>query len=180
MSTFSHLWPSVSFAGCGASLLSSLALACRSELRQRWRPVREGFSCGEPRVSQAFASNRIHETIQAFDGVPRHIPLIESKGELVHVPTEMLGAHLMVNAVNPALQDSPNRFDAIRAHRPACILTSRMRYRVMPKEQTIQAIENDMVIRVELRSNFDIGVNLALDVADGPQFDDLGPGVSGA
>ncbi len=83
-----------------------------------------GASCRQPRIGQALTFDRVHERIKTLQGMPLHVALIQPEGELVNIPRQMLRRNLMVNAVDSALQDGPNRFDAVRADRPTRVLTT--------------------------------------------------------
>lgn len=65
-------------------------------------------------VGKPPAGRAIDEAVQPQQGVPRDVSIIESERELVNVPTKVLRADMMIGAINAALQDSPNAFDAIR------------------------------------------------------------------
>src|SRR5688572_22462837 len=59
-------------------------------------------------VSQSLSSNGINKTVQPFQRVALHVARVQSKGKFVNVATQMLRAHLVVHAVNTALEHRPN------------------------------------------------------------------------
>ena len=59
-------------------------------------------------VSEPLAHNRIHERIQPLECVACDVSLIQPEGKFVNVPGEVLLADLMVDSVQPTLEDRPN------------------------------------------------------------------------
>ncbi len=140
----------------------------RSKCSVEIRDPKEGDSSGhlryQPSIRQALTYDGINERIEALKRMPRHVALVQSPGELLDVAVQVLGAHLMVNAVDTALQDGPNALNAICGHRPACVLTGAVIDRLMAVEQAVQVVKNHVVIGVKLAPDFDVAVNLAVDV----------------
>jgi hypothetical protein len=58
---------------------------------------------------------RNDERVQPLQGVTAHVADVQAEGELVHVAMQMLLRNLMVDAIDSALEHSPNAFDAVRA-----------------------------------------------------------------
>jgi hypothetical protein len=72
-----------------------------------------GHSCDQILVGQPLASRAVNEAVEPQQRVPRHIAFVEAESELVNVATEMLRADMMEGAIDAALQNCPNRFDAV-------------------------------------------------------------------
>src|SRR5208282_4099634 len=128
--------------------LSALVLAC---------------SCCEPFVSEPRPRNRVHERIEPLERVPCNVAVVQTEGKLVNVTTEMLLANLVVDAVQPALEDRPDTFDTVRAGLAAHIFVRRMVDALLFEEQAVQVIVRAMLIGKESRADFDVAVNGVLD-----------------
>jgi hypothetical protein len=64
-------------------------------------------------VGQPPAGCAVNEAFQPSQRMTLHVAFVESERELVDVPTEVLRADMMIGAIDAALQDSPNAFDAV-------------------------------------------------------------------
>jgi hypothetical protein len=71
------------------------------------------YSSDQPFVGQSLPCRAVNEAIETLQGVPLHIALIEPESELIDVPAKVLRADMVEGAVNTALQDSPDAFDAV-------------------------------------------------------------------
>lgn len=85
----------------------------------------------------------------------------------------MLLGNLMIDAVQSALQDGPDGLDRVRGGWPTGILAHRMVDRVVPVEQPVKVAENQMIIRVELRTGFNRTVNFPVDIVQCPKVNNL-------
>src|SRR4051812_14004874 len=72
------------------------------------------FSCDQLLVGDAALGRGGNQAIQPLEGVALHVPLVEPEGELVDVAAKVFVAGVVIDAVQPALQDSPNGLDAVR------------------------------------------------------------------
>ena len=91
-------------------------------------------------------SDRIHEAVQTLQGVPLHVPFVQTESELVNVTAQMLRAGVMIDAVNPALHYRPNAFDAVGVDAVPGILTRTVVHRLMVKGLTIQSTVARMLV----------------------------------
>ena len=79
--------------------------------------------------------------------MPRNVAFIEPKRELIDVAKQVLGAGVMVDTVQPALEHSPDGFNAVRAHAVLGVDSSRVIDRLMAKEQPVKADVPGCLIR---------------------------------
>jgi hypothetical protein len=80
------LW--ISFSG--AAVFASLEADARGQYQPSCRVPLE-FSLDEPRIGQPFPGHGLIESVNALQGVPFHVSVIEAEGELVNVAMQMLG-----------------------------------------------------------------------------------------
>lgn len=83
-------------------------------------------------VRQPLADNRIHERIEALECVAFDVPFVQPKSGFLDVSVQVLGGDVVINPMNPALQDGPHRFDTVRGSRAPRILARRVVDRLMP------------------------------------------------
>lgn len=121
-------------------------LSCRG---REERPASGRTSCRHLLVGDPSANYSRNKRVQPGQGVFFDISLVKPKGELGHVPAKVLGGHLMVDAVDTAFHDSPNRFDAVRAHRTTGVFPGRMIDRFVLVEQPVEIVEDYVVIGVK-------------------------------
>src|SRR3990167_2686132 len=171
-SGFTHLtslsrscWP----AAFGVELVSTLPLAGRPAPRQRWNPTLSEVwpSLDQPRVGQALAGHPVNEAVEPVERVNLDVALVQAEGELVHVAPEVLGAGVMVDTHQPALQDRPDALNAVRMGRATRVFTDGVVDRLVTVEQPVQPLKNRVVVGVELRARFDALVNRAVDFIEG-------------
>src|SRR5579864_4726941 len=89
-------------------------------LFERWRPVLAAVSdypsSDQILVGEPLPRNACHEAVQPLKGVPLHVALIEPERELVYIAMQVLVAGVVIDAVQPALQNGPDALDAVRRH----------------------------------------------------------------
>src|SRR4051812_43264700 len=95
-----------------------------SSLCPRSNPIPWEASCGEPPVRDPLALGRIHKAIQPSRRVVGYVPLVQPKRKLIDVTAQVLRAGVMVDTVQPTLQDGPNALDAVRVSRTTGVLAS--------------------------------------------------------
>lgn len=95
--------------------------------------------------------------------MPLNVPFVQPPCELLDVSVKMLGAGVMINTVQTALQYGPDALDTVRGHRTARILAGRVVNGIVLVEQAVQVVEHHVVIGVKLTAGFDRAVNLAVD-----------------
>jgi hypothetical protein len=167
--------PSLPLSGDVSSLLSTSVLAGKPAPHPPFcRVPPESPSCREPLVCEPFSSRSGDERIKARQRVVRDVAFVQPERELIDVSKEMLGTRVMVDAMQPALQDSPNALDRVCMSGSALILARAVVDGLVPVKQPVQIVEEHMLIGIELRPNFDVAVNLIVDVIEGPNLCDLG------
>jgi hypothetical protein len=137
-------------------------------------------SRGHLRISDSLASYAVHERCQPLKAMPLDVALVQAKGKLVNVPAKMFLAGVMVDAMQPALQDGPDALNGIGGHRPTGILASRMVDGIVPVEQAVEVTEANVIVRVKLAARFNAPMNLAMYGVKRSVFDDLDMGASAA
>ena len=75
----------------------------------------------EALVGETLASGSADETVEPLERVHLHVAIVQPECEFVDVAPKVLRAYLMVYAMNAALHDSPNAFDAVGCDRAACV-----------------------------------------------------------
>ncbi len=74
--------------------------------------------------SQALPLSPKKHSRDPVQGMVINRPFIEPEGVLVNVPTKVLTADVVVDALEPGLEDSPYGFSAVGMHFPATYLPS--------------------------------------------------------
>src|SRR6266571_3511985 len=105
-----------------ASRVSSRALTSALDGARALCPqscgARAGFqasSCDEFLVRDASARSCFDETVEPFHRAALNVAIVKPEGELVNVAGKVLGAGVMIDAGESALQHGPYRFDAVGA-----------------------------------------------------------------
>src|SRR5574337_920292 len=148
----SGAWPLLSWVWGGRSvrgLRSGLALG--------------EFSCCQFLVGKVLANDRNHKTVEAFKGMAFHVAHIQAKRELVNVAMQMLLGNLMIDAIDAALQNSPDAFDAVRADAVLTVLSRCVIDAIVAKEQAIKPDVARGFVAEDRRANFHVGMDRALD-----------------
>src|SRR6266568_1081564 len=133
--------------------------------QRRSRGLRERVdgSCCEPFVSEPLSCYRVHERVEALEGVASDVALIQPERKFVNVASKMLFADLVVDTVQSTLEDCPDALNAVCGGVPANVLTRRVVNALLAKEQTVQVVVGSMLIGEESRADFDVAVNGVLD-----------------
>lgn len=116
----------------------------------------DGRSCGQPRVGQALSADRLDHRIQPLKRVPFDVAFIQSEGELVQIAAKVLATHAVIHAVVATFQDCPDTFNSVRVGQTSRILASRMINRIVTEEKPVKVGEHQVLIGIELRSEFDV------------------------
>lgn len=58
--------------------------------------------------------------------MPLHVAVVQPEDELIDIPAKMLWIDVVINAMQPALENTPNALDVVGAHAVADILTRRV------------------------------------------------------
>lgn len=91
----------------------------------------------------------VNETGEPVQSVPCYVSVIQSEGELVDVAAQMLLAGMVVNAMQTALQDRPNAFNAVGAHAVQYVLARTVVNCVVFEKQTVEAGITGMIVSVK-------------------------------
>lgn len=119
-------------------------------------------SCAQPPIREPFTRSRVNERIKPLGGVVRDVPFIQPKRELIDVTEKMLGAGVMIDAVQSALQDGPNALNRVGGYRTARELTSGMVYRLVTKEKAVEIRICAILVGVDSAARFHRAVDLVL------------------
>src|SRR5579872_5624069 len=71
------------------------------------------YSSDQPLVSEPLPGNAINETVEAVERVASHVAIVEPESKFINVAVKVLFAHMMIDAIDAALQHRENAFDAI-------------------------------------------------------------------
>src|SRR5579863_1690040 len=96
----------------------------------------------EALVSEALAHDGVDERFQPPQRVPFYVAVIQTPGKLVNVPVQMLRGNLMIDTVDSALEDCPNRFNRVGGCRTPRVLPGALVDRFVPVEQPVEIREN--------------------------------------
>lgn len=145
---------------------------CRPRVESRYRRHRASAefrhesilgSCNDLLVSDALAHHAVNKGIKALVRVDGDVASVQTEGSFIDVPAKVLRADMVPDTVNTPLEDSPNRLDTIRVRRAANVLLAGMVYGFVAEEKAVQVAVSAKLIGVELRPDFDIGMDDALD-----------------
>ena len=78
-----------------------------------------------------------------------NISIIQAESELADVSGKMLVAGVVVDAMQPAFQDSPHTFDAVGRYTPSVVFPGSVIDLLMLIQQAAQGVIPAMFIRVE-------------------------------
>src|SRR5579872_5022581 len=95
-------------------------------------------SSDEPLVGEPLSGTGHHEAVQALHRVSRDVPLVEAKRKFIDVAEQVLFAGVMVDAMQPALQDGPDALNTVRMSRASDKLFGAVVDRLVTKEQSIE------------------------------------------
>src|SRR5208282_3049031 len=105
---------------------------------------------------------RNYERVQPLKSVTAHVAHVKTERELIHIAMQVLLGNLMINAIHSALEYSPHRFDAVRAHAVLGVDSSRVIDGFMAKEQTVKADVPGRLVREDRGAYFDVGMDCGL------------------
>src|SRR6185437_2976832 len=146
---------------CAFLRRSSLALADRPRPYQRCGrefPASLRNSLNQHFIRQPLACNPVNQTIQPVESVPLNVAFVESKRELVCVAMNVLGASVMIDAVQAALHHRPNAFNAVGRDAIADVLTVSVVDRRV-KEILAELVITGVFVGIDNRTHFHVVVN---------------------
>ena len=112
------------------------------------------YSSDQILISQPLARRAVNEAVDALRGVPLYVAFVETEGELIDIAVCVLRADMVECAVNAALEDGKETFDAVRCHVATNELASAVINRLMgkPVDTTIRR----ELIGVDGRTGFNV------------------------
>jgi hypothetical protein len=154
---------------CGLSAWLPLfsVSAYSSKPRPQLRLVPSGFSCDQPRISQPLSADCSDETIKPLQSVILDIPFVQPPCKFAGIASKVLRADVMKGSVQSALEHSPDALDAVSAGRASRVLASGMINRFVPVKESVQISKNNVIVGIQLRSNFDVAMDSRCDGLDG-------------
>ena len=128
------------------------------EPRQLSDPTRRArpaivFSFCQLRVGQTLSGNRINKQVETLQRVDFDVAEVQPESELINVAMKMLFARVMVNAMQPALEQCPNGFDSVCIDVSAPPLAFGMVYGRVVEEKAAYARIRAVRVCVERRAD---------------------------
>lgn len=173
MSPVSDSWHEISSRETSACVAASLCASDdNSELRPRSDlvPVEPLFSFGQLGVSQSFSSSRVNKTIQSFQRVALYVTSVQPESKFVNVATQVLGTDLVIDAVQPALENCPNTLNPVYVDRAASVHAFGVVDCGVSKEKPVKARVRTVFVSVERGADFDIVEQALLHSAEVVSF----------
>lgn len=121
------------------------------------------YSSDQILVCQPAAGRTINEAFQPLQRMPRDIAFVQPKSELVNVPAKVLRTDMMIGAVDAALLDGPNAFDAVRRDAIADEFSGAVVDGLVLKLQCSQPGVSAVLVGMQRRSRFDAGLDFCLE-----------------
>jgi len=157
--------PTFSPFSCASSLASILASVDMREPHLQWHlallVVVWARSLCEPFIGKPLAGNAVDKTIESRQGVVFDVALIQPEGKFIDVASKMFVACMVINAVNAALHNRENAFNAVRGHAIADIFASTVIDGFMSK--TVDIAIGACFIGVDNRTGLYMLMNCGLD-----------------
>ena len=117
-------------------------------------------------VGDAAASGRCDQVVQPLEVMALHVAFVQAEGELVHVPTKVLLAGMVVHAMQAALQDRPDAFDAVGVYAVPDVLSRAVVDRGALEEQPAEALIGRVLVAVDHAPRLDVLVDRAVQRGD--------------
>src|SRR5579872_2198775 len=105
--------------------------------------------------------------------MPLDVSLVQPESEFVNVAKQVLFARVMIDAVQSAFQDGPGALDRVGRYRTPSVPSKCVVDRVVTVKQSVKVRENHVIVGIKLASDFDVGVNLAVDRIQRANLGDL-------
>ena len=143
--------------------------------RRQWRREPSGFlaaaalSCDQSLVRQPSASRVDDEAIEPGQRVVLDVALIQPERKLINVPPKVLRGDVVKDAVDPALQDREDAFDAVDGDRRLVLagvareLADAVVDGRMAEEQFAEIAVSAGFVGVQRRTDLDVPVNFRVD-----------------
>ncbi len=114
---------------CVSSQVSSLASAYKPARYRQWRPTPWAsslavLSLDQPFVCEALSANSINKAFNPRQGAIFHITLIQTEGKFIDLAAQMLGAGVMIDAMQATLKNGKHTFHTVCGHVIADIFAS--------------------------------------------------------
>lgn len=131
-------------------------------------------------VGEALAHDGIDETSKPVQRVPLDVAFVQPPRKLLDVAVKMFRAGVVVDAVQPALQDGPHALNRVGGHQTPSVLPGAVVHRLMLVEQSVEIRKDHVVIGVERGANFCLGEDFTVNGLDCALRYDAGAGSSAA
>ena len=169
--------PAESFSPVAPASLqaSTSASGDRPRLDPQSRRAAQGAlsSCDQLRIGESATGRRRNHAVQPFKRPALHVPIVQAEREFIDVAAQMLGAGVVIDAMQAAFQDCPDALDAVRSHASAAVLASAVVDGFVVEEQADKAAVRLGFVGVQGRTGFDVGMDGRVDVRGVGGFDGL-------
>ena len=162
-------WPS-SFAQRGDAI----------ERRRRSYPGPSGFSLRQSFVGQASSNSRRQQTGKAIQGVAIYAAIVQSESEFIDVAAKVFLAHVVIDAVDAALQNCPGAFDSIHSYIAPDKFSETVIDRFVSEEKTVKLAVSCRFVGVDRRARLDVFINRGAQVDCVNGHDGIGNRATGA
>lgn len=102
------------------------------------------------------------ETVQPFQRGDFDVAVVEPECELVNVAVKVFRTRVVIDAMQPALHDSPNALYAVRGDVSAHVFARAMVDRLAVEKQSVQAVISRRVVGMKRGTGFDVGMDSAM------------------
>src|SRR3990167_8571315 len=134
---------------------------------QRGRVHREpSVSCDQFLVGDAALGGCGDQVIQALEGVALHVALVQAESELAHVPAKVLFAGVVIDAMQAALEDRPQAFDAVGVYVVPDVLARAVVDRGALEEQPAKALIGRAFVAVDRAARLNVLVDRPVQRGD--------------
>ena len=116
-------------------------------------------SLGKGCICKPFVQGSCKHRVNTIQCVIGTRALIQSEGEFIDVPLEMLLGYLMVDAIDSTSQDRPHAFNSVGVDIAIHVFFRAVFHRVMVVEQPVKSGIAAVVVGMKNRSRFDIREN---------------------
>src|SRR6267154_3613451 len=115
-----------------------------------------GRSCRKLLVGNAATCRHVNQTFQSVKSRDFDISTVQAEGELIHVPAKMLVAHLVIDAIMPALEECPNAFYTVCMDAVAVVDALRVINAPVRVKQAVKVAVCAMLVCYQRRTNLNL------------------------
>ena len=131
-------------------------------------------SCDQLRVGDAPPNGRAEQALKALHGVVAHVAITKPESELSDIAMQMLGAGVVIDAVQSALEQREHALNTVRRHIAAHILASAVIDTLVLVEQPTNAVVDRAFVCVDGRAGLDMATSETVGIASGDGIADFG------